>query len=197
MEKRKLLTNLEKKILQFIGDYLRKRPGESPTLAEIGDGCGIKSVGTVHRYVSSLKKKRYLKKGKTGWRTIKAPSELPYRGRIVAGEPLEAIEQEETIDLMEKLVQPDCFLLDVKGDSMIEKGIFDGDMVIVRRSDIARDGDIVVALVDGIDASLKEFRRRSDGKIDLIPHNEDMEPMTFDAEQVIVQGVLRSVIRMY
>lgn len=192
-----MLTGLEERILRFIGDYLRDNGGESPTLAEIGEGCGISSVGTIHRYVTSIEKKGYLQKARAGWRTLVAPTALPYRGVIVAGRPLEAVEQEETIDLMDLLIQPDCFLLHVKGESMVKAGILDGDLVVVRRAETARNGDIVVALVDNIDASLKEIRHLVGGKIKLIPHNDTMDPMIYCADQVSVQGVLRSVIRTY
>lgn len=192
-----MLTGLEDRILRFIGNYLRDNGGESPTLAEIGEGCGISSVGTVHRYVASIEKKGYLEKARAGWRTLVAPTALPYRGVIVAGQPLEAVEQEETMDLMDLLIQPDCFLLHVKGESMISAGILDGDLVVVRRAETARDGDIVVALVDSNDASLKEMRHLAGGRIKLIPHNDGMAPIVYRAEQVSIQGVLRSVIRMY
>jgi repressor LexA len=192
-----VLTSLEERILRFIGDYLRENGGESPTLAEIGEGCRIKSVGTIHRYVASIEKKGYLEKARAGWRTIVAPTALPYRGRIVAGQPLEAIEQQESIDLMDLLIQPDCFLLHVQGESMVDYGILDGDLIVARRAETARDGDIIVALVEGSDASLKEFRNRGNGQVELVPHNKEMPVMVYDAEQVQIQGILRSVIRMY
>jgi repressor LexA len=197
LEKIKVLTGLEERILRFIGDYLRDNGGESPTLAEIGEGCGISSVGTVHRYVASIERKGYLEKARAGWRTLVAPTALPYRGVIVAGQPLEAVEQEETMDLMDLLIQPDCFLLHVKGKSMSNAGILEGDLVVVRRAKTARNGEIVVALVDSNEASLKEIRHLAGGKIKLIPHNDEMDPMVYPAERVSIQGVLRSVIRTY
>jgi repressor LexA len=197
LEKINVLTGLEERILQFVRNYCRSHAGQSPTLAEIGDGCGVKSVGTVHRYVSAIEGKGYLEKTRSGWRTRRPKATLPYRGVIVAGKPLEAVEQQDTIDLMDKLVQPGCFLLHVKGESMIDAGIFDGDLVVIQSSATARDGEIVVALVDGTDASLKEIRQHPAGKVELIPRNRNMAPMVYDAEQVTIQGVLRSVIRTY
>jgi len=192
-----MLTGLEKKILNFIGDYLRENEGRSPTLSEVGEGCGISSVGTIHRYVRSLEKKQFLGKARSGWRMLSPPNALPFLGTIAAGRPIEAIEQDESIDLFALLVQPDCFLLRIKGDSMIDKGILDGDLVVIRRAETACDGQIVVALVDGVDASLKEIRYFKSGKIKLIPHNKSMEPMVYTPEQIRIQGILSSVIRTY
>lgn len=193
-----MLTELEKKILLFIGDYLRKHQGRSPKLSEIGNGCGIKSVGTVHRYVSSIEEKGFLEKARSGWRTLRSPNELPFRGVIAAGQPIEAVEQDESIDLTSLLIQPDCFLLKIKGDSMINSGILDGDLVVIKPSATARNGQIVVALVDNENASLKEFQAMRGGhRIKLIPHNDEMEAQVYDADRVRIQGVLVSVVRTY
>jgi repressor LexA len=193
-----VLTELEKKILLFIGDYLREHEGRSPKLSEIGDGCGIKSVGTVHRYVASIEEKGFLEKARSGWRTLRSPNELPFRGVIAAGVPIEAVEQDETIDLTALLIQPDCFLLKIKGDSMINSGILDGDLVVIKPSNTASNGQIVVALVDNEDASLKEFRKTRGGKsIKLIPHNDAMKAQLYDADRVRIQGILVSVVRTY
>lgn len=193
-----MLTELEKKILNFIGEYLRYNEGRSPTLAEIGEGCGIKSVGTIHRYISSIEKKGFLEKARSGWRTLLAPSELPFKGIIAAGKPIEAVEQIESIDLSALLVQPDCYLLRIKGDSMIDSGILDGDLVVIRTAKTANNGQIVVALVDNEDASLKEFKKVNRGRqIKLIPHNKEMEEQVYDANRVQIQGILSSVIRTF
>lgn len=197
LEKLKVLTRLEEKILRFVGGYLREYGGRSPTLAEIGAGCGVNSVGTVHRYISQIEHKGYLEKARKGWRTLAAPSALPFCGVIAAGQPLEAIEQDESIDLMSLLVQPDCFLLRIKGDSMVCSGIIEDDLVVIQRADTARNGQIVVVLVDGSDASLKEIRNLQNGSVELIPHNENLKTMTYAADQIQIQGVLRSVIRTY
>jgi len=193
-----VLTELEKKILNFIGEYLRENGGCSPTLSEIGEGCGVKSVGTIHRYISSIESKGFLEKARSGWRTILAPNELPFKGTIAAGEPIEAVEQNESINLSALLVQPDCFLLKIKGDSMIDSGILDGDLVVIKAAQTARNGQIIVALVDNENASLKELEKRNGGRnIKLIPHNKNMEPQVYDADRVEIQGILTSVIRIY
>ena len=192
-----MLTNLEKKILHFIGEHLREHNGRAPTLSEIGKGCGIKSVGTVHRYVASIETKGFLDKSRSGWRTLQSPNELPFKGIIAAGRPIEAVEQNESIDLPSLLIQPDCFLLQIKGDSMINSGILDGDLVVIKPADTADNGQIVVALVDNENASLKEFKKTTSGKIKLIPHNDEMEPQIYDATRVQIQGILVSVVRTY
>lgn len=193
-----MLTDLEKKMLNFIGEYLRENDGRAPTLSEIGEGCGVKSVGTIHRYISSIEEKGFLEKARSGWRTLLSPNELPFCGVIAAGRPIEAVEQNESIDLSSLLIQPDCFLLRVKGDSMINSGILDGDLVVIKPANTAHNGQIVVALVDNENASLKEFQREKSGQvIKLIPHNDDMEEQTYEAARVQIQGILSSVVRTY
>lgn len=190
-----MLTNLEKRMLNFIGEYLREQGGRSPTLVEIGEGCGIKSVGTVHRYLSNIEDKGFLEKARKGWRTRLAPSELPFLGKIAAGRPIEAIEQAETIDVASLLLQPDCFVLRIEGDSMIDRGILDGDLVVIKPAQSAHNGQIVVALV-GNEATLKEFRKIDGGRsVRLIPHNANMEPQTYKADEVLIQGILSGVVR--
>lgn len=193
-----MLTRLEKRILAFVGNYLRQNDGDAPTLAEIGDACGISSVGTVHRYVSSIESKGLLKRSRDGWRTLQAPNELPFLGKIVAGTPLEAIAQAESVDLAAMLIQPDCFVLEVQGDSMIDAGIFDGDLAVIRQAETANNGEIIVALVDECVATLKEIRfdERS-GAIRLIPHNKEMLEMQYQPEQVRIQGVLSGIVRTF
>ena len=193
-----MLTNLEIKILTFIGEYLRKHAGRSPTLSEIGKGCGIKSVGTIHRYVASIEEKGFLEKSRSGWRTRQPPNELPFKGIIAAGQPIEAIEQNETINLPSLLIQPDCFVLQIKGDSMINSGILNGDLVVIKSANTANNGEIVVALVDNENASLKEFQKIDAGKnIKLIPHNDEMAAQIYEAHRVQIQGILQSVVRIW
>lgn len=190
-----MLTDLEQRMLNFIGEYLRQHAGRSPTLNEIGEGCGVTSVGTVHRYLKSIEDKGFLDRARAGWRTRLAPAKLPFCGRVAAGVPIEAIDQAETIDLMALLVQPDCYVLRVTGDSMIERGILDGDLAIIKAARTARDGEVVVAVVDN-EATLKEFKKVEGGrKIKLIPHNPKLEPRVYDSATVEIRGVLTSVIR--
>jgi repressor LexA len=189
------LTELEKRMLLFVGEYLRENDGRGPTLGEIGQGCGVKSVGTVHRYLSSIERKGFLTKSGSGWRTRTGPNELPFRGKVAAGKPIEAVDRADSLDLATLLFQPDCFVLRVEGDSMIERGILDGDLVIIRPASTAVDGEIVLALIDN-EATLKEFQRVDGGRqIKLRPHNQKMEARIYSAEDVQIQGILTSVIR--
>ena len=198
-----MLTPLESRLLSFIQEFVR-RHGASPTLSEIAVGLGQQSRGTVHRYVQSLVDKGVLLHrpgSKRGLRLAEAaeqhPPTLPLLGRIAAGRPIEAIPGEDEINLTDFLMGPDRYALRVFGDSMIEAGILDGDTVIVEHCDTARDGDIVVALIDNQEATLKRLRRRSDGSIMLIAENAAMAPMIYSAERVRIQGVVVAQLRSY
>jgi len=122
---------------------------------------------------------------------------LPVLGRIAAGLPIEAIPDETEIDLSEFFMGPNRFVLRVDGESMVEAGILHGDMVIVESRNSARDGEIVVALIDNQEATLKTFRRNPDGSITLHPANRGMVPMRFAAERVTIQGVVVGQMRSY
>lgn len=192
-----MLTELEQRILNFIGEYLRENEGRSPTLMEIGEGCGVSSVGTIHRYVSSIESKGFLDKRSKGWRTRLAPNQLPFRGKIAAGKPIEAIEDAESIDVGALVLQPDCFVLRVEGESMCDSGILDGDLVVIKPASTAKNGQIVVALVDN-EATLKEFKRIDGGRrIELIPHNKKLRSQSFASDEVEIQGILQTVVRSY
>lgn len=198
-----MLTELEKKILAYVRETLEAQ-GSGPTMTEIGEAMGIKSKGTVHRYVNSLIDKGFLEKSGTGWRNlalVEAGEEgvgtLPLAGKIAAGQPIEAIEGRDSIDVNEMLVKPGRFVLKVSGDSMVEAGILDGDWVVIESRATARDGEIVVALVDNEEATLKRLRRRKDGMVELVPENSSMSPMIYEGERVQVQGVLVGVLRTY
>lgn len=197
-----MLTRLEEKILQFITRYIA-RQGHAPTLEEIGAGVGIRSRGTVHRYVQSLVDKGHVYREGRSWRSLRLTGErskrsltLPLAGRIAAGNPIEAIPGEEELDLDSLFEGPDRFALRVKGDSMIEAGILDGDYVVLRQTVTARDGDIVVALIDGEEATLKRFRHNG-RQIELIPENSELTPLVYPPDRVQIQGVLIGQVRGY
>lgn len=197
-----MLTALEEKILQFITRHIA-RQGHAPTIAEIGKGVGLRSRGTVHRYVESLIEKGHLQRSERSWRSLRLTGEnskrlhtLPLAGRIAAGAPIEAIAGEDEINIGELFDGPDRFVLRVKGDSMIEAGILDGDYVVVRYSTSARDGDIVVALIDEQEATLKRFRRNG-SQIELLPENSELTPLVYPAERVQIQGILVGQMRGY
>lgn len=198
-----MTTLLEKRILNFIRAFIQQH-GHSPTLVEIGQAMEIKSKGTVHRYVQALKQKGVLEQTERGWRGIRLADDpathsttLRLVGRIAAGHPIEAIEDQEEIDLHEMFVGDNRYALEVKGESMIGAGILDGDIVIIESQDTAQYGDIVVALIDEQEATLKRYRRYADGRIELAPENPDMKPMVYDANRVRIQGLLVGQLRSY
>lgn len=197
-----MLTGLEEKILQCITRYITQN-GHAPTLLEIGELLDIKSKGTVHRYVESLIDKGHLHRTGRSWRGLRLTGEqnrrltiLPFAGRIAAGRPIEAIPEQLEINFSEMLLGPGRYVLEVKGDSMIEAGILDGDLVVIRQAETADNGDIVVALIDNGEATLKKLRKHGD-RVELIPANQSMAPMIYPADRVHVQGVVVGQVRNY
>ena len=197
-----MLTQLEQRILEFIRSYISQH-GQGPTLTEIGAAMDIKSKGTVHRYVQALTNKGALEHVERGWRGIRLANEsqlhsttLPLAGRIAAGHPIEAIPGQDQLDLG-AFVSDNRYALQVKGDSMIDIGILDGDWVIIEQRDTAHDGDIVVALIDEQDATLKRFKRLSHDQVLLIPENTSLSPMQYSLERVRIQGILVGQLRHY
>jgi len=171
-------------------------------LSEIGTALNLKSKGTVHRYVQALTDKGALERTERGWRGIRLASKphfatLPLAGRIAAGHPIEAIPDQDELNLAELFLGENRYALHVKGDSMIDAGILDGDWVIIERCDTARDGDIVVALIDEQEATLKKLKRLDNSDILLIPENTNLAPMQFSPHQVRIQGVLVGQMRRY
>ena len=196
-------TLLEKRILNFIHAFIVKH-GHSPTLVEIGSAMDINSKGTVHRYVQNLRNQGLLAQPERGWRGIRLADDalsnsttLPLVGRIAAGHPIEAIENQEEINLSEMFVGKDRFALQIKGDSMIDIGILDSDIVVIEPQNTAQFGDIVVALIDDQEVTLKRFKKLKDGRIELSPENQDLQPMIYDASRVKIQGILVGQLRSY
>jgi repressor LexA len=200
-----VLTQLETRILQCFRDHVQAH-GRAPSLRELGEAMGLRSKGSLHRYVQSLVQKGFLASQGRGWHNLtlvefeaEKPGglRLPLLGRIAAGKPLEAVAGADELDLAELLGGSGRYVLKVQGDSMVDAGIFDGDWVIIQACDTARDGELVVALVDGEDVTLKRLRRGSNGTVSLIPENAAMAPMVYAAERVRIQGVLIARIRMF
>ena len=198
-----MLSNREQDAYHFIRNYIL-RHGRGPLLTEVALGLGIQSKGVAHRYVQSLAEQGLIKLVPGRHRGIllaedEAPKDtlLPLLGRIAAGYPIEAIPGEDHIDLAEFFMGPSRFVLRVQGDSMIEAGILDGDMVIVKSSQTARDDDIIVALIDGNEATLKYYRNNGDGSVTLIPANASMTTMTYSTARVTIQGVVVGQMRSY
>jgi repressor LexA len=204
------ITKRQREVYDFISEFVQ-RNGYSPSFEEIGEGLGLSSLATVHKHISNLEKKGLLSRDYNRSRSIDLlPPKgrmkqamavntgvvLPLLGRIAAGQPIEAIERPETISLADFVRSKDVFVLEVRGESMQDEHILDGDYVLVEKTKIAHNGDIVVALVEGSDATLKRFYREGD-KIRLQPSNARMKPIMVPAADVEVQGRVIGVLRKY
>ncbi len=199
-----MATDRDREIYDFVRAYVA-RHGYAPKLREIGQATGIRSRGTVHRHLRALESEGLLaiepdvaRGARLKGRASAAPSyTLPLLGRIAAGQPIEAIEGQDEIDLSEFFVNRSRFVLRVQGDSMIEDGILDGDMVIVEKRETADNGEIVVALIDGLEATLKRLQKNRDGSVTLHPANSRLSPLRLSAARVRVQGVVVGQFRSY
>jgi repressor LexA len=198
------LTRRQREVYDFVREFLAER-GYSPSLEEIGARFGLSSVATVHKHIQHLVEKGYLRKAWNRSRSVEPvepPSShvvaLPLLGTVAAGAPIEALEVEETLEVPRHLVpaRAACFVLRVRGDSMIEEQIRDGDFVIVEGRPDATDGETVVALLGGSDATLKKFYRRG-ARVRLQPANASMQPIEVPAREVEVRGVVRGLLRRY
>ena len=196
-----MLTDRQSQVYDFIRAYVR-RHGTAPKLREIASHLGIASRGSVHRYLQAIADAGLItiepeRARGIRLRAVASGRTLPLLGRIAAGQPIEAIPGHDSIDLSEFFMGPDRFVLRVQGDSMIEAGILPDDMVIVQSRDTARDGEIVVALIDGMEATLKRLRRNRDGSITLQPANAALAPLRYSAARVRIQGVVVGQFRSY
>lgn len=196
-----MLTSSQHKALKYIRLYIEKN-GYSPSFSDIARGLGLKSRGVVHRYVHALADAGFIELSEGTQRNIqlrdeRANDELPLLGKIAAGKPIEAIANQQSINITEELAGDNRYALQVKGDSMIDVGILDGDIVIVRQATTARNGDIVVALINDEEATLKRFKKSANDKVELIPENTTMQPMVYHPSQVKIQGILVGQFRTY
>lgn len=192
-----MLTVSQQKVFDFIQQYMKDHK-HSPTMAEIATAIGIKSRGVVHRYVSALADHGLIKIIPGHRRNIKLidqSSSLKLKGRIAAGSPIEAITDNETLDIVNIFLGKNRYALKVKGDSMIDEGIFDGDVVVCEYCETPTDGKIVVALVDNQEATLKRIKYNRDRTITLIPANQKLGPMTYPEDRITVQGIYIGLLR--
>jgi repressor LexA len=199
------LTRRQREIYDYIREFVADR-GYSPSLQEIGGHFGLSSVATVHKHVQHLVEKGYLRKAWNRSRSVEpmetgggsAALELPLLGTVAAGAPIEAIENPDRIHVPAEMVRraEDTYVLQVRGDSMIEDHIQDGDFVVVEKRHEARNGETVVALVGGSDATLKKFYRRGP-KVVLEPANQALRPIELPAGDVQIRGVVRGLLRSY
>jgi repressor LexA len=199
------LTKKQRQILDYVESFVESY-GYSPSYEEIAGAFGYSSLATVHEHLSNLEQKGFLRKNYNKSRSLEvvradlhAPAvELPLLGTVAAGLPLEAVQEEETITVPHDMVRRgNNYVLRVKGDSMIDEQIRDGDYIIVNSRQTAENGEMVVALVEGESATVKKFYAEQDGRVRLQPANPTMQAMYFPAADVQIQGIVVGVIRKY
>ena len=209
-----MLTFQQEKLLKFIIDY-QKKNNVTPSFDEMKDGLDLKSKSGIHRIVSALEERGYIKKLNNRARAIEIIKNInlidtengrnknsiisiPILGKIAAGLSIEAISDNTNyIELPETLLKKgEYFILNVEGDSMIEAGIFDGDQVVIRKANDANNGEIVVALIDNNEATLKRIFKRGQ-QVALQPENSNYKTVIYGPDRIQIQGVLKHLIRSY
>ena len=198
------LTKRQREILDYLSEFITQH-GYAPSLEEVGRRFSLSSLATVHKHLTNLQQKGFIRRTwnrsrsvelvptRTGGRAV----ELPLLGYVAAGAPIEAITTTETISVPEDLVgKRDTYVLRVRGDSMIDEQIRDGDYVVVEDRKTAENGEMVIALLRGSDVTLKKFYR-DNGRVRLQPANPAMQPLLVDSDQIQVQGVVVGVMRKY
>ena len=196
------LTARQKEILDFIEAFV-ERNGYSPSMEEIAEQFDIASVNAVFKHLAALEKRGFIHRASNHARSIQILNrsqsvELPLLGYVAAGSPIEAIQSPETVSVPEDFISRTNknFVLRVRGASMIDEHIEEGDFVIVEQRNAANNGDLVIALVDGDKATFKRFYREG-GKIRLQPSNPEFTPLVLDEDRVRIQGVVIGVMRKY
>lgn len=200
------LTRRQKEILDYLDSYIQEH-GYAPSFEEIAGRFALRSLATVHEHLTNLEQKGYIRRGHNESRSIEirpqageaAATELPLLGQVAAGEPIEAVPEPETIAVPNDLIprRGSSYVLRVRGESMIDEHIADGDYVVVHNRNTADNGEMVIALVGGDAATVKRLYRDGDGWIRLQPANEHMQPIRVHEDDVLVQGVVVGVIRRY
>jgi repressor LexA len=198
------LTKRQREILDFLTEFIQQH-GYAPSLEEIGRRFGLSSLATVHKHLTNLQEKGFIRRAWNRSRSVElVPTrmgaraiELPLLGFVAAGSPIEAVATAESISVPEDLVgKRDTYVLRVRGDSMIDEQIRDGDYVIVEDRKTADNGEMVIALLAGSDVTLKKFYQEN-AHVRLQPANPAMQPLTVPADQVQIQGVVVGVMRKY
>jgi repressor LexA len=198
------LTRRQKQILDYVESFIENY-GYSPSFEEIAGFFGFSSLATVHEHLSNLESKGYLRKNYNKSRSLElVPAagvlsvDLPLLGTVAAGLPIEAIDEQETLAVPHDMLgRGSNYVLRVKGDSMVEEQIRDGDYIVVNSRQTAENGEMVVALINGDSATVKKLYRERDGQIRLQPANATMTPMFYPAADVTIQGIVIAVIRKY
>jgi len=198
------LTKRQKQLLDFVDGYI-KQHGYSPTLQEVGEYFGLSSLATVHKHMRNLELKGFIRRQHNHSRSTEVATrqgsrrarEMALLGQVAAGAPIEAIEGHDTITVPEEFVRrDDTFCLRVRGESMIEEGIRDGDYIVVESRQAADTGETIVALING-EATVKKFYRERDGRVRLQPANESMQPIFVNEGDLQVRGVVVALMRQY
>jgi repressor LexA len=209
---RMALTRRQKEVMDFLSGFIQKH-GYSPSYDEIATGLKLASLATVHKHIQALEAKQYLRRSYNHSRSLEIGDRylaeekarqpqllrgtVPLLGRIAAGAPVEAIPDAATLHFSDFMGNENTFALQVRGDSMIDDHICSGDFVLVEKADSVTNGDIVVALVDGTEATLKRYYADSDGHIRLQPANSAMAPIFVDPSKLQIQGRVLAVMRKY
>lgn len=206
------LTKRQMQVLDFLARFVEENT-YCPSYDEIAKGLDLASLATVHKHITVLEKKGYLRRGANQSRSLELTPRylqevrrakpaatsltIPLLGRIAAGSPVESVEQKEVLNFADFAGNGNNYALEVRGDSMIDDHICDGDLILLERVSQARDGEIVVALVNGSDTTLKRFYREPGDKVRLQPANSALKPILVPATEVQIQGRLLAVLRKY
>jgi repressor LexA len=205
------LTRRQKEVMDFLSEFIAKH-GYSPSYEEIASGLGLASLATVHKHVQALESKQYIRRNYNHSRSLEISERyfseerarqpvsltgIPLLGRIAAGAPVEAVTNPETLHFSDFVGHEDTFALKVRGESMIDDHICNGDFVLVERTGSVRNGDIVVALVDGSETTLKRYYADPDGRVRLQPANASMSPIFVNPANLEIQGRVLAVMRKY
>ncbi len=198
------VTRRQKEVVDFISGFVETH-GYSPSFEEIARGLNLKSLATVHKHITNLQNKGLLERAHNRSRSIdilppnlgnREPERLPLLGRIAAGQPVEATETTESISLGDIIGNKEVFALQVRGDSMSDEHIMNGDFVLVERTKSALQGEIIVALVHGNETTLKRYYIEGN-RVRLQPSNAEMEPIFVPIQQVAIQGRVLGILRKY
>lgn len=200
------LTRRQSEILEFMRSHIGER-GYAPSFEEIAERFAFQSLATVHEHLTNLERKGYIRRSYNESRSIEVlpprgtarATEVPLLGKVAAGLPIESLMQDETLAVPDGMLprRGPNYALRVSGTSMIDEHICDGDYVVVHGRQAAENGEMVIALVNGSEATVKKFYREAGGWIRLQPANTSMQPLRYQERDVLIQGVVVGVIRKY